>query len=121
MVPLFTVYLHHEIAKAWLELSIVGPGRSRLLRTADHFKSGFLWNYPTNDPTVGPQGGTGTVDTVGVFVYWYGPVRTGTKSIRLLVLLGSKMELSNSRSTEWRGTIRLLGTVPVPVRTGPYQ
>jgi hypothetical protein len=25
--------------------------------------------------------------TVGVFVYWYGPVRTVTKSIRLLVLL----------------------------------
>jgi hypothetical protein len=58
-----------------------------------------------------------------VFVYWYGPVLTGTKSIRLLVLLGSDrstvgpgrnrllgnrtvltwlaVELSNSRSTEW--------------------
>jgi hypothetical protein len=60
---------------------------------------------------------------MGVFVYWYGPVRTGTKSIRLLVRLGSDRsivgpsrdrllgtglfltwfiaELSNSGSTEW--------------------
>jgi hypothetical protein len=30
-------------------------------------------------------------NTVGVFVYWYAPVRTGTKSIRLVVLLGSKI------------------------------
>jgi hypothetical protein len=28
--------------------------------------------------------------TEGVFVYWYRPVQTGTKSIRLLVLLASK-------------------------------
>jgi hypothetical protein len=61
--------------------------------------------------------------SIGVFVYWYGPVRTVTKSIRLLVLLGLDrltvgpgrnrllgtgpflmwfaVELSNSRSTEW--------------------
>jgi hypothetical protein len=37
------------------------------------------------------------------FVYWY--------------CWDRKMELSNSRFTEWRGTVRLLGTVPVPVRT----
>jgi hypothetical protein len=58
-----------------------------------------------------------------VFVYWYGPVRTGTRSIRLLVcaesdrsivgpgrnrLLGTgpfltwlAAELSNSKTTEW--------------------
>jgi hypothetical protein len=29
-----------------------------------------------------------TTDLLGVFLYWYGPVRSGTRSIRLLVLLG---------------------------------
>jgi hypothetical protein len=76
---------------------------------------------------------------MGVFIYWSGLVRTGTKSIRLLVCVGSDRsvvgpgrnrllgtgpflmwlaaELSNSRSTEWywnARTVRLL-------RTGPYQ
>jgi hypothetical protein len=34
---------------------------------------------------------------MGVFVYWYGPVRTGTKSIRLLVLLGSDRSVKVAR------------------------
>jgi hypothetical protein len=65
----------------------------------------------------------GKHEMLDAFVYWYRPVRTGTKSIRLLVQLGSDhsvvglghnrllrtgpfltwfaVELSNSRSTKW--------------------
>jgi hypothetical protein len=56
---------------------------------------------------------------MGVFVYWYGPDRYQKHSfigtVGIEKWLG--VELSNSKSTEWRGTVRLLGTVPVPVRT----
>jgi hypothetical protein len=34
---------------------------------------------------------------LGMFVYWYGPVRTGTKSIRLLVLFGSYQSMKVAR------------------------
>jgi hypothetical protein len=45
--------------------------------------------------------------SIGVFVYWYGPVRTASKSIRLLVRMGS------DRTIVGPGRNRLL-------RTGPF-
>jgi hypothetical protein len=75
----------------------------------------------------------------GVFVYWYGPVWTGTKSIPLLVWLGSDRSIVGlgrdrllGTGTFLRGSLRNYPTVDPQsgtgtartvclLRTGPYQ
>jgi hypothetical protein len=75
---------------------------------------------------------TGMLDILGVFVYWYGPLRTGTGTVRSTTSGSSRtsatlwtycwivphratfIERSDPNSTNKRMLL-------VPVRTGPYQ